>query len=201
MLSHAAFPLTPRDPAPRAPRATRSHDLSRLLLAVSMETTVFGAGFSLCVLVVVFFLYMNRKWCFSNTSGNFPCCDEKSLSTKTIHSFSKYSACCFDVAVRLPSRRRWICRHGVFMFDLHFNRIRKYDWASQRLWKRLEWFEVKNSWSVRIESCHTTFVLESKSHLILRRLEKLFTQKCPAISLTVNQKWTLLGKFFHWLKR
>lgn len=54
-----------------------------------METTVFGAGLGMCVLVVVFFLYMNRKWCFSNTSGNFPCCDEKSLSTKTIHSFSK----------------------------------------------------------------------------------------------------------------
>lgn len=58
--------------------------------SVSMETTVFGAGLGMCVLVVVFFLYMNRKWCFSNTSGNFPCCDEKSLSTKTIHSFSKY---------------------------------------------------------------------------------------------------------------
>lgn len=54
---------------------------------VSMETTVFGAGLGMCVLVVVFFLYMNRKWCFSNTSGNFPCCDEKSLTTKTIHSF------------------------------------------------------------------------------------------------------------------
>lgn len=56
-----------------------------------METTVFGAGLGMCVLVVVFFLYMNRKWCFSNTSGNFPCCDEKSLSTKTIHSFSEYA--------------------------------------------------------------------------------------------------------------
>lgn len=54
-----------------------------------METT-FGAGLGMCVLVVIFFLYMNRKWCFSNTSGNFPCCDEKALSTKTIHSFSKY---------------------------------------------------------------------------------------------------------------
>lgn len=54
-----------------------------------METTVFGAGLGMCALVVVFFLYMNRKWCFS-TSGNFPCCDEKSLSTKTIQSFSKY---------------------------------------------------------------------------------------------------------------
>lgn len=53
-----------------------------------METTVFGAGLGMCALVVVFFLYMNRKWCFS-TSGNFPCCDEKSLSTKTIQSFSK----------------------------------------------------------------------------------------------------------------
>lgn len=57
--------------------------------AVSIETTVFGAGLGMCVLVVVFFLYMNRKWCFS-TSGNFPCCDEK-LATKTIHSFSEYS--------------------------------------------------------------------------------------------------------------
>ncbi|CRK88504.1 CLUMA_CG002261, isoform A [Clunio marinus] len=54
---------------------------------VSMETTVFGAGLGMCVLVVIFFLYMNRKWCFSHTSGSFPCCDEKSLSTKTIHSF------------------------------------------------------------------------------------------------------------------
>lgn len=65
-------------------------NFNRLLISVSMETTVFGAGLGMCVLVVVFFLYMNRKWCFSNTSGNFSCCDEKSLSTKTIHSFSKY---------------------------------------------------------------------------------------------------------------
>ncbi|CAO1430837.1 unnamed protein product [Diamesa serratosioi] len=56
---------------------------------VSMETTTFfGAGLGFMVIVVVFFLYMNRKWCFSNSSGNFPCCDdEKFLSTKTIHSF------------------------------------------------------------------------------------------------------------------
>lgn len=60
--------------------------------AVSMETTTFfGAGLGFMVIVVVFFLYMNRKWCFSNSTGNFPCCDdEKFLSTKTIHSFSKY---------------------------------------------------------------------------------------------------------------
>lgn len=65
-----------------------SHFLSINISIVSMETTVFGAGLGMCALVVVFFLYMNRKWCFS-TSGNFPCCDEKSLSTKTIQSFSK----------------------------------------------------------------------------------------------------------------
>lgn len=62
---------------------------SSLVSAVSMETTV-GAGLGMCVLVIIFFLYMNRKWCFSSSSGNFPCCDE-SLSSKTIHSFSKYN--------------------------------------------------------------------------------------------------------------
>jgi hypothetical protein len=60
-----------------------------LMTIVSMETTV-GAGLGLCVLVIIFFLYMNRKWCFSSSSGNFPCCDE-SLSSKTIHSFSEYT--------------------------------------------------------------------------------------------------------------
>lgn len=89
-----------------------------LLFAVSMETTVFGAGLGMCVLVVVFFLYMNRKWCFSNTSGNFPCCDEKSLSTKTIHSFSKYQingkAC---VTVKGLTSKRSVtatCKGGPF---------------------------------------------------------------------------------------
>ncbi|KAL7021944.1 hypothetical protein ACKWTF_012080 [Chironomus riparius] len=51
---------------------------------VSLETTV-GAGLGMCVLVVIFFLYINRKWCFNN-STILPCCDEKTLSTKTIYN-------------------------------------------------------------------------------------------------------------------
>lgn len=91
------------------------------LFAVSMETTV-GAGLGMCVLVVIFFLYMNRKWCFSSTSGNFPCCDEKSLSTKTIHSFSEYFSPLFlllsAVSWKWAIKRTLKINQGVVNWDV-----------------------------------------------------------------------------------
>lgn len=75
---------------------------------VSMETTV-GAGLGMCVLVIIFFLYMNRKWCFSHSSNNkFICCDEKSLGSKTIHSFSKLIETLF-------TSKKYLNLLGIFM--------------------------------------------------------------------------------------
>lgn len=102
--------------------------LRQLLIpfTVSMETTVFGAGLGMCVLVVVFFLYMNRKWCFSNTSGNFPCCDEKSLSTKTIHSFSEY-------ILKIIWMRHAMVPKWIFYEEELIARGRAFDWSLFRV--------------------------------------------------------------------
>ncbi|XP_055539893.1 synaptotagmin-16 [Wyeomyia smithii] len=55
-------------------------------LNVSMETTTFlGAALGFVALLLVLFLYINRKWCFA-TPGSFPCCDENTLSAKTVHT-------------------------------------------------------------------------------------------------------------------
>ena len=44
--------------------------------SVPVEATAFlGAVAAFVVLLLVFFLYLNKKWCFYNIGG-FPCCDE-----------------------------------------------------------------------------------------------------------------------------
>ncbi|EDS38894.1 synaptotagmin-14 [Culex quinquefasciatus] len=51
-----------------------------------METTTFlGAALGFIALLLVLFLYINRKWCFA-TPGSFPCCDELTLPAKTVHT-------------------------------------------------------------------------------------------------------------------
>lgn len=52
------------------------------------STTILGAIFGLVALMLVFFLYINRKWCFNSTPG-FPCCDETSLPSKYVHKMGK----------------------------------------------------------------------------------------------------------------
>uniref|UniRef100_A0A336L4P4 CSON004162 protein n=1 Tax=Culicoides sonorensis TaxID=179676 RepID=A0A336L4P4_CULSO len=54
-----------------------------------MEITTFlGAAFAFIALGLVFFLYINRKWCFKPPKGSFSNCDESLLaSTKTLHNF------------------------------------------------------------------------------------------------------------------
>lgn len=56
-----------------------------------METTTFlGAALGFIALLLVLFLYINRKWCFA-TPGSFPCCDELTLPAKTVHTIRKYT--------------------------------------------------------------------------------------------------------------
>ncbi|XP_021694543.1 synaptotagmin-14 isoform X1 [Aedes aegypti] len=55
-------------------------------LNVPMETTTFlGAALGFIALLLVLFLYINRKWCFA-TPGSFICCDENTLPAKTVHT-------------------------------------------------------------------------------------------------------------------
>lgn len=55
-----------------------------------METTTFlGAALGFIALMLVLFLYINRKWCFA-TPGSFICCDENTLPAKTVHTIRKY---------------------------------------------------------------------------------------------------------------
>ncbi|XP_049781742.1 synaptotagmin-14 [Schistocerca cancellata] len=52
------------------------------LMNVPVEATAFlGAVAAFVVLLLVFFLYLNKKWCFYGVGG-FPCCDEP-LGTRT----------------------------------------------------------------------------------------------------------------------
>jgi hypothetical protein len=45
------------------------------LFTVPVEATAFlGAVAAFVVLLLVFFLYLNKKWCFYGIGG-FPCCD------------------------------------------------------------------------------------------------------------------------------
>lgn len=53
------------------------------------STTIIGAIFGLVALMLVFLLYVNRKWCFHSTPG-FPCCDENSLPSKYVHKLGKF---------------------------------------------------------------------------------------------------------------
>ncbi|PSN34691.1 hypothetical protein C0J52_25282 [Blattella germanica] len=47
-----------------------------LVSHVPVEATAFlGAVAAFVVLLLVFFLYLNKKWCFYSIGG-FPCCDE-----------------------------------------------------------------------------------------------------------------------------
>jgi hypothetical protein len=47
-----------------------------LIVSVPVEATAFlGAVAAFVVLLLVFFLYLNKKWCFT-AIGGFPCCDE-----------------------------------------------------------------------------------------------------------------------------
>lgn len=69
--------------------------------AVTMEsTTILGAIFGLVALMLVFFLYINRKWCFNSTPG-FPCCDETSLPSKYVHKMGKYLFACENFDAKL----------------------------------------------------------------------------------------------------
>lgn len=52
------------------------------------STTILGAIFGLAALMLVFLLYVNRKWCFRSTSG-FSCCDENSLPAKYVQKIGK----------------------------------------------------------------------------------------------------------------
>lgn len=55
-----------------------------------MEATTFlGALLGFIALLLVMFLYMHRKWCFSS-HGGFPCCDENALPSKYIHKMGKF---------------------------------------------------------------------------------------------------------------
>lgn len=50
-----------------------------------MEATTFiGAILGFVALILVFFLYINQKWCFNTTAG-ISCCDENALPSKYIH--------------------------------------------------------------------------------------------------------------------
>nr|CAD7258541.1 unnamed protein product [Timema shepardi] len=56
-----------------------------LAYRVPVEATAFlGAVAAFVVLLLVFFLYLNKKWCFYSIGG-FPCCDEP-LGSKTTRS-------------------------------------------------------------------------------------------------------------------
>lgn len=56
-----------------------------------MEATTFlGAFFGLAALMLVLFLYINRKWCFNSTHGFASCCDENGLPSKYIHKMGKF---------------------------------------------------------------------------------------------------------------
>lgn len=52
------------------------------------STTILGAIFGLVALMLVFLLYVNRRWCFHTTPA-FACCDENSLPSKYVHKMGK----------------------------------------------------------------------------------------------------------------
>lgn len=66
------------------------------------STTILGAIFGLVALVLVFLLYVNRKWCFRTTSG-FPCCDENSLPSKYVQKIGKWLYCIRRSIIFMPS--------------------------------------------------------------------------------------------------
>ncbi|XP_055856113.1 uncharacterized protein LOC129919284 [Episyrphus balteatus] len=52
-------------------------------------TTLVGALFGLVALMLVFFLFINRKWCFHASSHAFPCCDDNNISSKYVQKLSR----------------------------------------------------------------------------------------------------------------
>lgn len=52
------------------------------------STTILGAILGLVALMLVFLLYVNRRWCF-HTTPSFACCDENSLPSKYVHKMGK----------------------------------------------------------------------------------------------------------------
>lgn len=51
-------------------------------------TTVLSALFGVIALMLLFFLYVNRKWCFHARRG-IHCCDEKHLASKCVQKLCK----------------------------------------------------------------------------------------------------------------
>uniref|UniRef100_A0A1I8Q2V0 C2 domain-containing protein n=2 Tax=Stomoxys calcitrans TaxID=35570 RepID=A0A1I8Q2V0_STOCA len=51
-------------------------------------TTVLSAVFGVIALMLLFFLYVNRKWCFHARRG-LHCCDEKHLASKCVQKLSR----------------------------------------------------------------------------------------------------------------
>ncbi|KAM7360109.1 synaptotagmin 14 isoform 1-T2 [Cochliomyia hominivorax] len=51
-------------------------------------TTVLSALFGVIALMLLFFLYVNRKWCFHTRRG-LHCCDEKHLASKCVQKLSR----------------------------------------------------------------------------------------------------------------
>ncbi|XP_061401821.1 synaptotagmin-14 [Musca vetustissima] len=51
-------------------------------------TTVLSAVFGVVALMLLFFLYVNRKWCFHARRG-LHCCDEKHLASKCVQKLSR----------------------------------------------------------------------------------------------------------------
>ncbi|XP_055906060.1 synaptotagmin-14 [Eupeodes corollae] len=52
-------------------------------------TTLVGALFGLVALMLVFFLFINRKWCFHASTHSFPCCDDNGISSKYVQKISR----------------------------------------------------------------------------------------------------------------
>lgn len=62
------------------------------ILSVAMEsTTILGAILGIVALMLVFLLYVNRRWCFHTTPA-FSCCDENSLPSKYVHKMGMLCA-------------------------------------------------------------------------------------------------------------
>lgn len=59
-------------------------------IPVAMEsTTILAVILGLVALMLVFLLYVNRRWCFRTTPA-FARCDENSLPSKYVHKMGMY---------------------------------------------------------------------------------------------------------------
>lgn len=100
---------------------------------VAMEsTTILGAILGLVVLILVFLLYVNRRWCFHTTPA-FACCDENSLPSKYVHKMGKS----FDKLVMMSAKILWKFIHYAprnleTFWDLKLKlKLLKYLWEVQ----------------------------------------------------------------------